>query len=129
MRAGHDATVIACGVMVAEALSAAEKLKLEGIELKVVNMHTIKPIDVEMIVNSAKETGAIVTAEEHQITGGLGSAVAEVLARHYPCPMEMVGVKDSFGESGSPAQLLAHYGLKDANIVDAVKKVIRRKKG
>jgi len=129
LRAGHDATVIACGVMVAEALSAAEKLKLEGIELKVVNMHTIKPIDVEMIVNSAKETGAIVTAEEHQITGGLGSAVAEVLARHYPCPMEMVGVKDSFGESGSPAQLLAHYGLKDANIVDAVKKVIRRKKG
>ena len=126
LRSGHDATVIACGVMVSEALSAAEKLKLEGIDLKVVNMHTIKPIDVQVIVNSAKETGAIVTAEEHQIIGGLGSAVAEVLGQHYPCPMEMVGVKDSFGESGSPAQLLAHYGLKDVNIVDAVKKVIRR---
>lgn len=90
-------------------------------------MHTIKPIDVQMIVASAKETGAIVTAEEHQMAGGLGSAVAEVLAQYYPCPMELVGVKDSFGESGSPAQLLAHYGLKDINIVDAVKRVIKRK--
>jgi len=128
LRGGNDATVIACGVMVAEALSAAEKLKADGISLKVVNMHTIKPIDAEMIVNSAKETGAIVTAEEHQIIGGLGSAVAEVLGQHYPCPLEMIGVKDSFGESGSPAQLLAHYGLKDINIVDAVKRVILRKK-
>jgi transketolase len=129
LRAGHDATVIACGVMVSEAMLAAEKLKLEGVDLKVVNMHTIKPIDVEMIVSSAKETGAIVTAEEHQMAGGLGSAVAEVLGQHYPCPLEIVGVKDSFGESGTPSQLLAHYGLKDTNIVDAVKKAIRRKKG
>jgi transketolase len=128
LRGGHDATVIACGVMVSESLSAAEKLKLEGIDLKVVNMHTIKPIDVQMIVNSAKETGAIVTAEEHQVIGGLGSAVAEVLVQHCPCPMEMVGVRDSFGESGKPAQLLAHYGLKDINIIEAVKKVISRKK-
>jgi len=127
LRTGKDATVIACGVMVAEALSAAEKLKIEGIDLKVVNMHTIKPIDAQMIVSSAKETGAIVTAEEHQITGGLGSAVAEVLAVQYPCPMEMVGVKDSFGESGSPAQLMAHFGLKDVNIIAAVKKAISRK--
>jgi len=127
LREGQDAAVIACGVMVAEALSAADKLKAEGINLKVVNMHTIKPIDVEMIVSSARETNAIVTAEEHQMAGGLGSAVAEVLAAHYPCPLEMVGVKDSFGESGTPAQLLAHYGLKDINIVDAVKKVITRK--
>jgi transketolase len=127
LRGGHDATVIACGVMVAEALSAADKLKTEGIDLKVVNMHTIKPIDMDMIINSAKETGAIVTAEEHQIIGGLGSAVAEVLAQHYPCPLEMVGVNDSFGESGSPAQLLAHFGLKDVNIVAAVKKVLKRK--
>jgi len=129
LRAGKDATVIACGVMVTEALSAAEKLKAEGIDLKVVNMHTIKPIDAQMIISSAKETGAIVTAEEHQLAGGLGSAVAEVLAQQYPCPVEMVGVKDSFGESGTPAQLLAHYGLKDVNIVEAVKKVISRKKG
>jgi len=127
LRAGNDATVIACGVMVSESLSAAEKLKSEGIDLKVVNMHTIKPIDVQMIVASARETGAIVTAEEHQMAGGLGSAVAEVLVQHYPCPLEMVGVKDSFGESGSPAQLLAHYGLKDINIIEAVKKVITRK--
>ena len=128
LREGKDATVIACGVMVAEALSAADKLKAEGINLKVVNMHTIKPIDVEMIVKSAQETGALVTAEEHQMAGGVGSAVAEVLAQHYPCPMEIVGVKDSFGESGSPAQLLAHYGLKDVNIVEAVKRAIARKR-
>jgi transketolase len=128
LREGKHVTVIACGVMVSEALSAAEKLKHEGIDLKVVNMHTIKPIDVQMIVNSAKETGAIVTAEEHQMAGGLSSAVAEVLVRHYPCPMEMVGVKDSFGESGTPAQLMAHYGLKDVNIVEAVKKVLKRKR-
>ena len=128
LRAGHDATVIACGVMVAEALSAAQQLKAEGIDLKVVNMHTIKPIDVGMIVDSARETGAIVTAEEHQVAGGLGSVVAEVLGQHCPCPMEMVGVKDSFGESGSPAQLMAHYGLKDVDIVMAVKKAISRKK-
>jgi len=127
LRDGNDATVIACGVMVSEALSAAEKLKHEGIDLKVVNMHTIKPIDVQMIMNSAKETGAIVTAEEHQMAGGLGSAVAEVLGQHYPCPMEMVAVKDSFGESGTPTQLMTHYGLKDVNIVEAVKKVLRRK--
>ncbi|MBI3602725.1 MAG: transketolase family protein [Candidatus Omnitrophica bacterium] len=127
MRKGTDATVIACGVMVAEALAAAEKLKTEGIELKVVNMHTIKPIDVRAIMDSVKETGAIVTAEEHQIYGGLGSAVAEVVAQHYPCPLEMVAVKDSFGESGTPAQLLAHYGLKDVNIIEAVKKVVKRK--
>src|SRR6202789_3253737 len=101
LRTGKDATVIACGVMVAEALSAAEMLKAQGIDLKVVNMHTIKPIDVDMIVSSAKETGAIVTAEEHQMAGGLCSAVAEVLGQQYPCPMEIVGVKDSFGESGT----------------------------
>ena len=129
LRKGTDATIIACGVMVSEALSAADKLNAEGISLKVVNMHTIKPVDVEMIVNSAKETGALVTAEEHQMAGGLGSSVAEVLGLHYPCPLEIVGVKDSFGESGSPAQLMAHFGLKDTNIIDAVKKVIRRKKG
>ncbi len=128
MRKGTDATVIACGVMVSEALAAAEKLKAEGIDLKVVNMHTIKPIDVQAIVDSVKETGAMVTAEEHQIFGGLGSAVAEAVAQHCPCPLEMVAVKDSFGESGTPAQLLAHYGLKDMNIIEAVKKVIRRKK-
>ncbi|MBF0511073.1 MAG: transketolase family protein [Candidatus Omnitrophica bacterium] len=126
---GRDVTLIACGVMVAEGLKAAEKLKSEGISLKVVNMHTIKPIDVETIITAAKETGAIVTAEEHQINAGLGSAVAEVLSQHCPCPVEMVGIKDSFGESGTPAQLMEHFGLKDVNIIQAVKKVMGRKKG
>jgi transketolase len=128
LRDGKNVTVIACGTMVSEALSAAEKLKGEGIDVRVINMHTIKPIDIDAIVKAAKETGAIVTAEEHQIYGGLGSAVCEVLAQHSPVPVEIVGVKDSFGESGSPAQLLAHYGLKDVNIMDAIKKVIARKK-
>ncbi len=128
LRKGKDVTVIACGVMVSEALSAAEQLAREGISVKVVNMHTIKPIDIEVLVSSVKETGAVVTAEEHQINGGLGSAVAEVMAQHAVAPMEMVAVKDSFGESGTPAQLQAHYGLKDVNIIAAVKKVIGRKK-
>ena len=127
LRKGKDVTVIACGVMVSEALCAAEQLAREGISVKVVNMHTIKPIDIEAIAASVKETGAIVTAEEHQMAGGLGSAVAEVVVRHAPAPMEIIGVKDSFGESGTPAQLQAHYGLKDANIIEAVKKVIKRK--
>ncbi|MDE1920306.1 MAG: transketolase family protein [Candidatus Omnitrophica bacterium] len=127
LRLGRDATVIACGVMVSEALAAAEKLKSDGIDLRVVNMHTIKPVDVETIVAAAKETGAIVCAEEHQMAGGLGSAVAEILGRYSPCPLEILGIKDSFGESGTPAQLMVQYGLKDVNIVAAVKNVIKRK--
>ena len=129
LRPGKDAAIIACGAMVSEALLAAEKLKMEGIDARVINMHTIKPIDVRMIIAAAQETGAIVTAEEHQIYGGLGSAVAEVLAQNLPVPVEMVAVKDSFGESGAPAQLLAHYGLKEVDIIQAVKTVINRKGG
>ena len=121
-------TLIACGIQVSECLSAAEILKKEGIEARVINMHTIKPIDVQAIEKAAKETGALVTAEEHQIYGGLGSAVAEVLAKTTPAPLEMVAVQDSFGETGTPAQLLAKYGLKDVNIVEAAKKAIKRKK-
>lgn len=128
VRPGKDVTVIACGVMVAEALSAAQKLQSEGIDVRVVNMHTIKPIDVEMIKKCAQETGAIVTAEEHQKIGGLGSAVTEVLAEQCPTPVEIVGVDDSFGETGSPEQLLKAYGLKDTNIVEKIKKVLTRKK-
>jgi len=128
LRPGKDVTIIACGVMVTEAMSAAEKLKSEGIDARVINMHTIKPIDVLAIETAAWETGAIVTAEEHQVNGGLGSAVAEVVTQRAPVPMEMVGVKDSFGESGTPAQLLAAYGLKDVNIVEAAKNVLKRKK-
>jgi len=127
MRQGKDASIIACGVMVAEAICAAEKLKAEGLDVRVINMHTIKPIDRQAIIDAVKETGAIVTAEEHQINGGLGSAVAEVVSQELPCPIEMIAVKDSFGESGTPNQLMAHFGLKDVNIVEAVKKVIKRK--
>lgn len=127
VREGSDATVIACGLMVYEALQAAEELSKENIDLRVVNMHTIKPIDVETVIRSAQKTGAIVTAEEHQIHGGLGSAVAEVAARYCPVPIEMVAVKDSFGESGEPDELLQKYHLKAEDIAEAGKNVIRRK--
>ena len=127
VREGKDVTIIGCGLMVSEALSAAEILRQEKIEAKVVNMHTIKPIDAKMIIQSAKETGAIVTAEEHQIYGGLGSAVAEVVVQNCPVPMEIVAVDDSFGETGSPQELLAAYHLKDVDIVKAVKKVLVKK--
>ena len=124
---GKDVTLIGCGIMVSEALKAAEILKKENIEARVINMHTIKPIDQEVIIKAAKETKAIVSAEEHQINGGLGSAIAEVLALHQPVPLEMVAVKDSFGESGSPEQLLKAYHLKDIDIAEAARKAIKRK--
>ena len=127
LRSGKDVTLIACGLMVYEALQAAEILKKEGIEAKVVNMHTIKPIDAKMIIDSAKATGAIVSAEEHQMYGGLGSAIAEVVVKNCPVPMEMVAVDDSFGETGSPEELLKAYHLKDVDIVAAAKRVIERK--
>jgi len=125
---GKDVTVIACGLMVAPAQDAAAELAKEGIQARVLNMHTIKPIDKDAIVAAARETGAIVTAEEHSIIGGLGGAVAEVLAETVPAPLERVGVKDTFGESGKPAELLEKYGLTAKDIVAAVKKVLARKK-
>lgn len=128
IRQGNDATLIACGLMVSEALKAAEMLIKDNINIRVINMHTIKPIDEQAVISSARETGAIVTAEEHQINGGLGSAVAEVLARNFPAPLEMIAVNDTFGESGKPEELLEKYHLKDVDIADAVKKVIIRKK-
>jgi len=124
---GSDATVMACGILVSEALKASEELKKEDISIRVVNMHTIKPIDEASIVDAAKNTGAIVTAEEHQANGGLGSAVAEVVAKKYPVPMSMVAVEDTFGESGSPDELLKAYHLTASDIVEAVRDVIRRK--
>ncbi len=127
IREGKDVTLIGCGIMVYESLQAAEILRKEGIEARVVNMHTIKPIDETMIVDSARKTGAFVTAEEHQLNGGLGSAVAEVLGRLSPAPLEMVGVHDTFGESGTPQELLKAYHLKDVDIAEAARKVIKRK--
>lgn len=128
IRDGRDAAVIACGIMASEAMKAAEILKTEGIDLRVVNMHTIKPLDEKMVIECARKTGAIVTAEEHQVHGGLGSAVAEALVKHEPVPMEMIAVFDTFGESGDPQGLLRKYHLKDSDIVQAVKKAIGRKK-
>lgn len=127
MREGKDVAIIACGLMVYESLQAAEMLQKEGIEARVVNMHTIKPIDESMIIESAEKTQAIVTAEEHQLLGGLGSAVCEVLAQKYPVPVEMIGMKDSYGESGDPEGLLKKYHMKAADIAQAAKKVIKRK--
>ncbi|MCR4600660.1 MAG: transketolase family protein [Clostridia bacterium] len=121
VRDGKDCTVIATGIMVNEALLAAEELAKEGVEVRVIDMHTIKPIDREIIIKAAKETGAIVTAEEHSVIGGLGSAVAEVVAQEMPVKMKMVGVQDRFGQSGKPAELMAEYNITAADIVKAVK--------
>ena len=128
MREGSDVCIMACGSMVYESLMAAELLEKEGIKARVLNIHTIKPIDKQAIIDAAKDCGAIVTAEEHQIFGGFGSAVAEVIVANSPVPMEFVGVNDTFGESGKPADLIVKYGLKDVNIVEAVKKILKRKK-
>ncbi|MEW5820277.1 MAG: transketolase family protein [Cyanobacteriota bacterium] len=128
-RKGSDVTVIACGVMVHEAIETAEKLAKEGISVRVVNLHTTKPIDVETIVKAAEETGAIVCAEEHQIYGGMGGAVCEVLGQHCPVPVELVAVKDRFGESGQPFELMVEFGLTHDEIYHAIKNVLKRKKG
>jgi len=128
MMQGSDVTIIACGIMVYHSMIAAEELKKEGISARVVDMHTIKPIDRQMIISCAQETGAMVTAEEHSIIGGLGAAVAEVLVENSPVPMQRVGVRDMFGESGKPAELLEKYGLTPKEIINAVKNVIKNKK-
>jgi len=123
MREGSSVTIIAAGLMVAEALAAAGKLANEGLEVRVINMHTIKPLDKEAVISAAQETKAIVTAEEHSIIGGLGSAVAEVVCEYCPVPVYRVGIKDSFGESGSPFDLMQKYGLKSRHIAEAVRKI------
>ncbi|MBZ9609260.1 transketolase family protein [Clostridium estertheticum] len=122
LRKGHDATIIATGIMVDAALEAYNILAEEGIKVRVINIHTIKPIDEEAIIVAARETGLIVTAEEHSIIGGLGSAVAEVVTTNHPVPVMRVGVKDTFGESGKPEELLKAYGLTTDEIVKALKK-------
>ena len=127
IREGDDVTLIACGIMVDEALKAAEMLAEEGISARVVDMFTVKPIDVECVVESAKRTGAIVTAENHNAIGGLGSAVAEVLVENAPVPMERVGVKESFGEVGKQRDLMGRFGLTAEVIVEKAKLAISRK--
>lgn len=124
VREGSDVTIIACGLMVAEALEAAEALAVDGIDAEVINMHTIKPLDERLVVASAKKTGRVVTAEEHSIIGGLGEAVASVLAEQHPVPMRRVGVRDVYGESGPAVDLLHEYGLDADGIEAAVRSVL-----
>ncbi|HET6365535.1 MAG TPA: transketolase family protein [Nitrospirota bacterium] len=125
---GKDAAIIATGIMVAEALRARDLLKAEGIDVGVIDMSTIKPLDTDAIIGAAKRCGAIVTAEEHSIIGGLGGAVAEALAESAPVPMARIGVKDNFGTSGDQEALLKHYGLSTGDLVTAVKEVIKKKR-
>ncbi len=127
LKHGKDVTVIACGSLVYESLIAAGSLSKEGIDVRVINCHTIKPIDEGIIINAAKETGAIVTAEEHQVHGGLGSAVAEVVSKQKPVPIEFVAIMDRFGESGEPDELMTKFGVKSPNIINAVNDVLKRK--
>lgn len=127
LRDGTDAAVFANGAMVYEALQAAAALEKENIQIMVVNLHTVKPLDTDCIIEAVKKTGCAVTAEEHQMAGGMGSAVAECLAAHYPAPLEMVAVADSFGESGQPQELMDKYGLNAEAIIRKVKTVMQRK--
>ena len=128
LKAGSDVTIIATGLMVAEAMKAYDLLAAEGVSARVINMATIKPIDQEIILKAAKETGAVVTAEEHSVIGGLGSAVCDVLAENYPVPVAKVGVKDTFGISGPAVELLEYHGLTAPHIAAKAKEVLKRKK-
>ncbi|MBU0700209.1 transketolase family protein [bacterium] len=127
LREGKDATIIACGLMVNESIKAAQILSEQGLEVRILNASSIKPIDKQAIILAAKETGAIVTAEEHSIIGGLGGAVSEVLSTNFPAPVEMVGMRDTFGQSGTPEELLRVFEIDSVSIVEAVIRVMGRK--
>ncbi len=127
MRDGGDVTLVACGIMVAEALDAATALAAEGIDARVINMATLKPLDHALLEKAARETGALVTAEEHQVHGGLAGAVAESLVRHYPAPVEFVATMDRFGQSGKPRELMEAFGLTSKEIIAAAHRVLARK--
>ena len=127
LKEGSQATIIACGPIVHEALLAHAALLGKGISTRVINMHTVKPLDNEAVLKAAAETGAIVTCEEHQVYGGLGGAVAELLVKMRPVPVEMIGIQDCFGESGAPEELAVKYCLVAQDIVAAVEKVLKRK--
>lgn len=129
LKDGNDVTIIACGLLVPQALAAAENLESQGISVAVINNHTIKPLDKQTILTYARKTRAILTVEEHQISGGMGSAVAEALAQEYPCPIEFLGVRDSFGQSGKAMELLEEYHLTSPYIEDKVRWIIKRKGG
>ena len=124
---GTDVTIIACGHLVWKSIEAARILTEKGFSVEVINMHTIKPLDEQAILDSVRKTGCVVTAEEHQMYGGLGESVAQTLGRNFPAPLEMVAVNDSFGESGKPEELMEKYGINTPNIVAAALKVMQRK--
>lgn len=124
---GTDVSIFATGHMVWKAIEAGQQLAEKGISAEIINIHTIKPLDEEAVIASAKKTGCVVTAEEHQMNGGLGDSIAQLLSRTMPTPLEMVAVNDSFGESGKPEELLVKYGLNDTDIVEAAQRVIGRK--
>ncbi|MDQ5912462.1 MAG: transketolase, partial [Patescibacteria group bacterium] len=123
----HDVGIIASGPLLYQALKAAHEYEEKGIAVKVMNLATIKPLDIDAIISLAKETNALVTVEEHQTAGGVGSAIAECLSRVYPTHIEFVGVEDKFGQSGTPAELIKHYGVGEEHIREAVQKVLKRK--
>jgi len=127
LREGQDVTLMGIGIMVQACLEAADLLAAESIEARVVNMACLKPLDWELVVESARRTGAVVTAEEHMVVGGLGSAVSDVLGEHYPVPMKRIGLRDTFGMSGKPSDLLKHYGLTAEDIKQAAVQVMARK--
>ncbi|OGF49982.1 transketolase [Candidatus Giovannonibacteria bacterium RIFCSPLOWO2_12_FULL_44_25] len=127
LQSALDVAIIACGPLVHNAILATADLEKEGIKIRVINNHTIKPMDEKTIIQAAKDSGAVVTVEEHQVQGGMGSAVAEVLAKNYPVPIEFVGVQNRFGESGTPNELIEHFGMGVSHIKEAVKKVLKRK--
>jgi transketolase len=127
LQEGTDVTIIACGHLVWKSIEAAKILAEKGISVELINMHTIKPLDEEAILNSVRKTKCVVTAEEHMMHGGLGDSVAQVLARNLPSPQEFVAVNDSFGESGTPMELMTKYGIDSQNVVDAALKAIARK--
>jgi len=127
LQEGTDVTIIACGHMVWKSIEATKELKEKGISVELINMHTIKPLDEEAILKSLSKTGCVVTAEEHMMHGGLGDSVAQVLVRKFPAPQEFVAVNDTFGESGTPMELMTKYGLDTKNVVDATLKVLKRK--
>ncbi len=128
-REGSDVAIVACGILVYNALVAADQLAREGLDVLVLNNHTIKPMDETAVLAAAERCGAVVTVEEHQIAGGMGSCVAEVLAQHRPTPIEFIGVRDQFGQSGDPAELIEHYGMGTGAIKAAVRRAAKRKAG
>lgn len=125
---GNDVSIFACGHLVWKSIEAARVLKERGIHADVINIHTIKPLDEAAVLNSIKKTGCAVTAEEHNVIGGLGDSIAQTATKHFPIPIEMIGTQDTFGESGKPTELLKKYGLETENIVAAVEKAISRKR-